>query len=78
MFQDTYTSENDDSFEVSSTSHIDLIVSMIEKCGVKVKDIVSDNNIVYYIPLNTRDLLAKKQFLVNIGLIIEGNKIREK
>lgn len=78
MFEDNYKSESDDLFEVSSTSQVNVSINLIEKCGVKVKDFISENGIMYYIPHNDRDLLAKKDFLKNVGFIVERNMIIKK
>jgi len=75
MLKDTYKSEiNDDGFSIDSSSKIDTYILLIEKV-VKVKDFGIDNGDIYFVPVSVGDMLAKKQFLNNLGFKIKDNHI---
>ena len=78
MFRDKYSSDIGDGFEVDSTSSIDRNISIIESCGVKVKDVLEYSGEVCYIPTNERDLKSRKMFLAGHGFLIEDNHIVKK
>lgn len=71
MFVDTYKTESDVEFDFNiGVSKISNMINLIDRCGVKLKDIQMIENTVVFIPMNIREMKSKESFLKNVGFSV--------
>ena len=71
MFVDTYKTESDVEFDFNiGVSKISNMINLIDRCGVKLKDVQMIENSVVFIPMNIREMKSKESFLKNAGFTV--------